>query len=121
MPSPSALTWKERHRLIDGHKASPAEFISAAEELLAAGNLAEAADLFKRAGTREPLLALGQRAVEEGDFFLYSLARLYAGERPQADDLERLSQKAEEAGRLRCRSKALEALQKCQGIPLSQT
>jgi hypothetical protein len=110
----SALKWKDRRAMLDSSRISPEALGAAGRELLGAGFLAESAELFRKAKDLEGLAALKARAVEEGDFFLYGLARQYLGEEPLAQDLAALAERAAAAGLESSRRKAGELLAKIQ-------
>ncbi|MDR1313084.1 MAG: hypothetical protein LBQ12_05175 [Deltaproteobacteria bacterium] len=95
----SVLLWKTRRRLLESRKAPPpSELTRAGRELLAAGRPAEAWEFFKRSGDKEALEELRRSAVEDGDFFLYTLAAGSLGTAADAGSLGRLAANARAKG-----------------------
>ncbi len=70
----SATTWEGRRALTDNPATSPATYGNAAGELLKLDQLAEAAVFFGLAGDDQNLNMLIDRAVEDGNFFLFKEA-----------------------------------------------
>jgi len=111
----SALNWKNRRSMIEDKKILPASFSAAGRELTAAGRFVEAADFFKRAGDKEGLVDLKKRAVEDGDFFLYTLVGNLTDSKPEIADLSFLAHNAELAGLFMYESKAKTLLSEISG------
>jgi hypothetical protein len=115
----NVLNWKKRRSMIEGKKILPATFSEAGKELKAAGRFVEAADFFKRAGDKEGLLGLKKCAVEEGNFFLYTLVGNLAESRPEISDLSILANNAKVAGLFTYESKAKALLSEISGVSSS--
>ena len=94
---PKAVTWESRRALTDNPAAGPDTFRRAGRELLELDQLAEALELLSRAGDKEGLGIILERAVAEGHFFLYQDAASKLGG-PARADLEKLADAAEKNG-----------------------
>lgn len=96
--------------MLDSARISPEVLGKTGRELLSAGFLAESAEFFRKAKDLEGLSAVKAKAVQEGDFFLYGLARQFLGEEPLAQDLAVLAERAGAAGLASSQRKANELL-----------
>jgi hypothetical protein len=78
-------TWEGRRALTDNPAAGPAAYRNAGRALLELDQLAEAAVLCGRGQDDESLSRITDRAVEEGNFFLFkeAAARLPDGVSPR--------------------------------------
>ncbi|MDR0549588.1 MAG: hypothetical protein LBI10_09320 [Deltaproteobacteria bacterium] len=108
------LKWKDRRSLLDNLKASSESLSQAGRKLLAAGNYAEAAEFFRKAKDEAGLKDLLTLAVNEGDFFLYSLVNQYLSLNPTISALTALAKNAEGLGLDVYAAKALAGLKKIQ-------
>jgi hypothetical protein len=105
------LQWKARRALIDSRRQVPADDLrQAGLSLLEGGYLSEALDFLGKAGDQGAIRELASRAVEEGDFFLYSLARQSLGEPPVPKELFLLAENARRLGLSSYERKALDLL-----------
>jgi hypothetical protein len=93
----NAVTWEGRRALTDNPATSPETFRRVGRELLELDQLAEAVEFLGRAGDEEGLRLILERAVAEGQFFLYQGAAAKLGGLAKAD-LEKLAQAAEKNG-----------------------
>ncbi len=93
------ITWEGRRALTDNPAAGPGAFREAGRELLEMNQLAEAAVLCGRGQDDESLSRIIDRAVEEGNFFIFkeAAARLKDGISPHR--VRDLKQAAERGGR----------------------
>jgi hypothetical protein len=107
----SILEWKTRRSLLESRrKTPPAELSRTGRELVEAGRPAEAWEFFRRAEDKVALDELRLAAVDEGDFFVYTLASGSLGIDTDGPALERLAVNARERGLLLYEGKALAAL-----------
>jgi len=90
---------KRRHLLEEA--LDPARAGAIAEAYLAVDRTVEAVAFLEKAGNRERLQALWDRALEEGDLFLLRSASAALGEEPSAEHWNRLAEAAEASGKAR--------------------
>jgi hypothetical protein len=64
------------------------------------GKLHDALEFFWRAGDHEGMKRIGERAIADGDFFLFRQAASYLGKKPEPDELVGLMKNAQERGKL---------------------
>ena len=92
------LTCLKKRNLLNDPAKPVGRLVEAAEAQLAAGLFYDAVSLFGRAKELERVEELADRAVEEGDLFLYLFAVKTAGKEPQARLLADLADKAGQRG-----------------------
>jgi hypothetical protein len=110
------LLWKGRRALIEAKKSIPREgLLSAGNDLLEKGLCTEALDFFKKAGSPEDIARISDKALEEGDYFLFSLSEQLLGKEPNPSRLARLAENAKARGLSLYEAKALERLAKVCG------
>ena len=90
----------ERRHLIE-RELPDEKAIGLADAYLAEGRGAEAVIFLEKAGARDRLEALADRAVSEGDAFLFRAVGQALGEEPPSDQWLALAEAAEAAGKLR--------------------
>jgi hypothetical protein len=93
-PLPTA---KERRRVLAEGVAGLGQ---TGRELLAAGRWAEAQECLEAAQDSQGLRDLAAQAVEAGDFFAWRQACKALGQEPGGEDLARLAERAQAAGKL---------------------
>jgi hypothetical protein len=64
------------------------------------GRVHDALEFFWRARDQEGMKRIAQRAIAEGDFFLFRQATTYLGKKPERAELTSLMKNAEEHGKL---------------------
>ncbi len=90
----------ERRHLIE-RELSPEKAVELADAYLEEGRGSEAVVFLEKANATDRLRALADRAVEEGDAFLFRAVGQALGEAPSADRWLALGDAAEAAGKLR--------------------
>lgn len=95
-----ATTWEGRRALTDSPATTPETYKKGARELMAQGNLAEAAAFFALAKDEEGLAEIADKAVGEGDFFLFQVSGLKLGPGyPAKEKLAALGEAAKAQGK----------------------
>jgi hypothetical protein len=99
--------------MVDTKRSFPAaDYLEAGRSLVEAGYFTEGLDFLKIAKNREEILKIEDEAVEEGDFFLYSLATQMLGTQIDPTKLTRLAENAGAKGLNIYQRKALELLER---------
>lgn len=108
----SAAEWEGRRALTDNPTTSPQSYQSAARALIELDQLCEAAVMFGRAADDDGLMEIIEKAVEEGNFFLFQAAASRLKEqKPGRDRLEALIGSAEKTGQAMYADKAKKYLE----------
>lgn len=107
----SAETWEGRRSLTDNPNTSPEVSRNAARTLMEMNLLSEAAVFFALAGDNDGLREIIDRAVGEGDFFVFQQAASRLGEKISRDKVRALIAAAEKNGRALYAEKASEYIQ----------
>ncbi len=92
-------TTLEKRELLYGKGADPATLSAHGDAYLRAGKPDEAVHFFHKIADWTRLEKLAGTALEEGDFFTFSLARKLLGKPPGADEWTRLARMARQAGK----------------------
>ncbi len=79
-------------------KTSPEKLRAQAEAFLEAGQDYDALQFLVAAGETEKVAGMAQKAVKEGDLFLYLQTRRAQGQEPEPEELLKLSRAAEAKG-----------------------
>ena len=108
----SADTWEGRRALTDNPNTSPEVNRGAARALMEMNLPSEAALFFARAEDKDGLREVINRAVEEGNFFVFQQAASRLGEEIDREKVRALIASAEKNGRGLYAEKASEYLQK---------
>ncbi|MDR3203866.1 MAG: hypothetical protein LBV23_03860 [Deltaproteobacteria bacterium] len=95
---PSVLEWKRRRNLSENLKASTETLFMAAQELEVAERLCEAVDFYSKANNAEKITQIADRAVQEGDCFLYLKCLKALEQNPDQNKLKLLRDNAVKAG-----------------------
>lgn len=106
----SPATWEGRRALTDSSSTSPEAFKQGAHTLMEMNLLSEASVFFDRAGDLEGQRAVLERAVEEGNFFVFKRAMAYLGGEPRPEKVRALAAAAEKKGLLLYAAQAKELL-----------
>ncbi|MDR2947332.1 MAG: hypothetical protein LBV79_11390 [Candidatus Adiutrix sp.] len=107
----SAETWEGRRALTDNPNTGQETALGAARTLMSLDSLSEAAIFFALAGAQDGLREVMNRAVEEGNFFVFQQAATRLGEKGERAQLRSLIDAAERNGRGLYAAKAAEYLE----------
>jgi len=108
----SAADWEGRRALTDNPNTSPQSYQNAARTLMELDQLCEAAVMFGRAADDDGLMEVIDKAVEEGNFFLFqAAASRLKGKKPVQEQLRSLIASAEKTGQALYAEKAKEHLE----------
>ncbi|RLA83048.1 MAG: hypothetical protein DRG40_07235 [Deltaproteobacteria bacterium] len=100
---PNAL---KRREILYGKETPPQVLIEYGDLYMEAGRLNDAVEFYGRAQHREGLLRLKERALKEGDYFLFSQVAEFLSEDPSPEEWRELARAAMEKGRYQFALKA---------------